>query len=441
MQKDLTQGSIKKHYFNYLKAAFGSAMISCIYGLVDAAVVGQYQGPPGAAALSIVMPIWNILYSLGLLVGIGGSVNYSFYRAQGKKDKANAYFTLSLCLMGIIAAVCWVGMTVFDEELLRLFGADDSLLPLAMTYLGPVKYVIPAFPFTQFLAAFLRNDNAPMLATAATLLGGVFNIFGDVYFVFGLDLGMRGAGLATAAGAVLSVAVMLTHFLTRKKTLRFESVFGCFRKVRYVLANGFSAFVSDISMGIVAMFFNRQIMKYFGADALAVFGVIVQITAVVQCTTYGIGQAVQPIISANYGAGFKERIQSVNRLGIRTAVLFGIVWSGVVMLFPKGFVRAFMTPTQSVLQIAPAIMRVYASAYLLVPLNIYATYYFQSVMKPVIALLISLLRGLVLCSLLVYILPAIFGAGVLWWVMPLTEFLTFLCVAAWSRLYKNCERI
>ena len=156
MDKDLTQGSIKKHYFHYLGAALGSAMISCIYGLVDAAVVGQYQGPQGTAALSIVMPIWTILYSLGLLIGIGGSVNYSYYKAQGKTDKANAYFTLSLILTSIVAILCWFGLTAFDDALLRFFGADDILLPLAKNYLRPVQYVIPAYPFTQMLAAFLK---------------------------------------------------------------------------------------------------------------------------------------------------------------------------------------------------------------------------------------------------------------------------------------------
>ena len=106
MQKDLTQGSIKKHYFKYFCAAFGSSMITCIYGLVDAAVVGQYQGPQVTAALSIVMPIWTILFSLGLLIGIGGSVNYSYYKAQDKTDKANAYFTLSLILTSVVALLC-----------------------------------------------------------------------------------------------------------------------------------------------------------------------------------------------------------------------------------------------------------------------------------------------------------------------------------------------
>ncbi len=138
MEKNLTQGSIKKLYFRYLGAAFGSAMISCIYGMVDVAVVGQYQGPQGTAALSVVAPIWTILYSLGILTGSGGSIKYTYYRAQGKTDKANAYFTLSLLLTSVIAVVCWIGLTVFDDQLLRLFGADEALLPLAEAYLRPM---------------------------------------------------------------------------------------------------------------------------------------------------------------------------------------------------------------------------------------------------------------------------------------------------------------
>lgn len=412
MEKDLTQGSIKKHYFHYLGAPLGSAIISCIYGLVDAAVVGQYQGPQGTAALSIVMPIWTILYSLGLLIGIGGSVNYSYYKAQRKTDKANAYFTLSLIMTSVVAVLCWIGLTVFDDELLRFFGADNALLPLAKEYLRPVQYVIPTYPFTQMLAAYLRNDNAPGLATFATLFGGIFNIFGDIYFVFGLDMGMFGAGLATALGATMSIIIMVTHFFTKKNSIKLSRIYGHIHKTKMLSINGFSSFVSDIAMGVIAMLFNRQIMYYFDADALAVFGVIVQVSSVVQCSTYGVGQASQPIISANYGANKWERIEETKKYAL---------WTVAVLLFPNAFVKLFMTPTDSVLQIAPGIMRVYGLAYLLLPLNIFATYYFQSVMLPRAALIVSLARGIVLCGILVFLLPVLFGAELLWWVMPITE--------------------
>lgn len=423
MQVSLTQGSVGKHYWKYLGAAFGSAMLGCIYGMVDAAAVGQYHGPQGTAVLSIVMPIWTILYSLGFLIGTGGSVNYAFFKAQGKTEKANAYFSVSLILTSMVAVLCWVGIAVFEDPLLRLFGADDTLLILAKEYLKPIIWVIPAYPFTQLLSAFLRNDNAPGLATIATVIGGVFNVFGDIFFTFdfGLGLGIFGAGLATALGVSITIAIMSLHFITRRNSLKLTRIFRSFHKSARVAASGFPSFVADLAMGIVAILFNRQIMFYFGADALAVFGVIVQVTAVVQCSSYGLGQAAQPLLSANFAAGLESRIGEIKKLALWTASFFGVFWYATVLAFPNAYVHLFMTPTDAVLQIAPQIMRIYSFSFLLLPLNIFATYYFQSVMKPKIALIISMARGIVLCSVLVFVLPALFGKDALWWVMPITE--------------------
>ena len=428
--ENLLQSDIKSTYFKYLGAAFGSAMITAIYSMVDAAVVGQYQGPQGSAALSIVMPIWTILYSIGLLVGIGGSVNYAFFKAQDKLDKANAYFTLSLLLVGGIAAACWAGICLFEEPLLRLFGADDALLPLAKEYLTFVKYVVPVYPFSQFFAAFLRNDNAPGKATFAVLFGGVFNVFGDIFFTFdfGLGMGIRGAGLATALGGVLTNLIMLSHFFGKRNTLRLSRVFGHVHKARLVTVNGLSSFVADVSMGIVAMMFNRQVMHYFGADALAVYGVIVQITSAVQCSAYGVGQAAQPLLSANFGAGLQGRIRQTRKYALATTALFGVIWCALMALCPLACVRLFMSPTEAVLQIAPGILRVYGLSYLLLPFNVFATYYFPAVGRARPATVVSLSRGIVVCGILVYTLPALIAPAAVWWVMPITELLVALYV-------------
>ena len=157
---DLLKGNVRQIYFRYLGAAFGSALISSIYGLVDSAMVGQYQGPEGTAALAIVAPVWNIIYSLGLLTGIGGSVLLSAARGAGRQKEGNEYFTAALAGTVFFAAVSWLAIAFFDAPLLRLFGARDALLPLAQQYLLPVKFVVPLFLFNQMLAAFLRNDGA-----------------------------------------------------------------------------------------------------------------------------------------------------------------------------------------------------------------------------------------------------------------------------------------
>ena len=188
---DLLKGNVRQIYFRYLGAAFGSALISSIYGLVDSAMVGQYQGPEGTAALAIVAPVWNIIYSLGLLTGIGGSVLLSAARGAGRQKEGNEYFTAALAGTVFFAAVSWLAIAFFDAPLLRLFGARDALLPLAQQYLLPVKFVVPLFLFNQMLAAFLRNDGAPGLATAAVLAASV------VSGLTGLELdGWMGLGVA-----------------------------------------------------------------------------------------------------------------------------------------------------------------------------------------------------------------------------------------------------
>lgn len=214
---DLLNGKIKSPYFKYLSAAFGSALISSIYGIVDMAMVGQYHGLNGTAALAVVAPVWNIIYSLGLLMGIGGSVIFSTKRGGADNDSSeNQYFTASAIGSAALAVLTWIGMIAFERPVLIFFGADESLLALAQEYLRPIKFVLPLFLFNQMLAAFLRNDGNPGLATVGVLSGGIFNVFGDYFFVFACDMGIYGAGLATAIGAAVSFAVMLTHFFSRK---------------------------------------------------------------------------------------------------------------------------------------------------------------------------------------------------------------------------------
>lgn len=420
---DFITGKIRPMYFRYLAASFGSALITSIYGVVDMAMVGQYQGPEGTAALAVVAPIWNIIYSLGLLMGIGGSVLFSTLMGESKANqrRANEYFTAAVIGSALLAVVSWAGVIFFDRQLLTFFGADEALMPLARRYLFPVKFAVPCFLLTQLLSAFLRNDGNPGLATKAVLFGGVFNIFGDYFFVFTLDLGIMGAGLATALGAFFSLLVMSTHFLSGKNTLRLVRPEKLAAKFRMICTTGFSSFFVDVAMGILTIFFNRQIMRYLGSDALSVYGIIINISTFVQCCAYSIGQAAQPIISANFGAGQGKRIREILNYALATAAAFGIVWTSASALAPNLFVRIFMTPTAHILEIAPAIIRSYGISFLLLPLNIFSTYYFQAIMKPSTAFVISVARGAVISGLFIFLLPMIFGGESLWFAMPVTE--------------------
>ncbi|MBS4784535.1 MAG: multidrug transporter MatE [Clostridiales bacterium] len=435
---DLLYGKVRSVYFHYLTAAFGSALISSIYGLVDTAMVGQYQGPEGTAALAVVAPIWNIIYSLGLLTGIGGSILFGTSRGgEESRGSENQFFTAALLETAGLALVCWAAILLFEEPMLRLFGANEALLPLAKEYLLPIKFVVPLFMFNQMLSAFLRNDGAPALATIAVLAGGIFNVFGDYFFVFTLDYGIMGAGLATAIGAGISFLILLSHFFSKGNTLRLTSVTELAGKLRQITVSGFSSFFIDVAMGLLTMMFNRQIMLLAGPDALSVYGIIVNISTIVQCCAYSVGQAAQPVISISYGAGQFDRIREVLRYALCSAGFFALVWTGLILLFPNTFVYIFMAPTAEVLHIAPAIMRCYGLSFLLLPVNIFSTYYFQSIMRPGISFGVAVSRGLVISGVLIHLLPALFGPTALWLSMPVTELMVAIGVAV---LILRCTR-
>ena len=422
---DLLRGKIGPIYLKYLSAAFGSALITSVYSIVDMAMVGQYQGPDGTAALAVVAPIWNVIYSLGLLMGIGGSVLFSTVRGSSARraEDENEYFTAAVIGSVVLSIAAWTAVLLWEKPVLRLFGADEGLLELAQAYLRPIKAVFPCFLFNQMLAAFLRNDDRPGLATAGVLAGGAFNIVGDYLFVFGLDMGIFGAGLATAIGSLITFVVMLSHFWSEKNTLALRRPAKLLGKLKEICVTGFSTFFIDVAMGILTVLFNRQIMKYLGTSALAVYGPIVNVSTFVQCCAYSVGQASQPLLSFNFGAGQWERIRETLRCALYTVAVFSLFWTGLSFLAPNLYICIFMKPTREILEIAPDIIRRYSSSFLLLPLNIFSTYYFQALMQPKAAFIVSVFRGCVLSGILILLLPVLAGADSIWFAMPITELL------------------
>ena len=423
---ELLERDVKELFFRYFRAAFGGAMIAAVYTLVDSAMIGHYEGALGIATLATVSPLWSVIFSLGLLCGIGGSVLMAEAKGGGRERKGNEYFTAALFGTFIITMLVWAGIAFFDEQILRFCGANDEIVLLAEEYLYPIKFAVPCFIFGQCLCAFLRNDNAPNKAMAAVLLGGVINIVGDYYCIYILDMGIFGAGLATALGQGAALLLVLSHFASKKCTLKFARPQFVFQDMAVIVKIGFAAFFVDVAMGIITILFNRQIMQYSDTIALAVYGVIVDIVIFAQCSAYGIGQAAQPIISANFGAKHLSRVQETQRWAMRTVMVITIMCVVLTCGFPLFFIYLFMNPNAQVLEIAPFIMRAYCCSFVLLPFNIYCTYYFQAIMEARKAFVISVLRGLVLCGILAYIMPYVFGINGLWFVMLITECITAL---------------
>jgi putative MATE family efflux protein len=399
-------------------------------------VSGQYEGPVASAALSVISPMWSLVISIGLLIGIGGAILMSVLRGEGAETQSNEFFTISLFSGIIISAIVTGFFFFFREDFLRFCGADAEVLPYALAYAKWLNIAIPSFIIGIILSTFIRNDGSPFLAMLSVICGGVLNIVGDIFFVFTCDMGIEGAGLATMLGQSVALVILCSHFLDKKCKLKITKPQNIINKIVQIISMGLSPFIVDLSYGFVIFFFNNQIMRYSNSTYLAIFGTLANITILFQSLFYGVGQAIQPIISSNFGVKRLNRVGSILKYALITAILMGIIFFSFVICFPDTILRMYMDATSEIVTLGPGIVRIFSFAYLLMGINIVASYYLQALKQSVNALIITLLRGFVICLILMIMLPDIFGFYAIWLTMPLTELLTLFFVLKLLHLNK-----
>ena len=413
--------NVKKLYGRFLTASLCSALVISIYCFVDTIAVGQSEGPLGAAAMAVITPLYGVLVFLAILVGIGGSVLMSNAKGEGKEEKGNAYYTASLILMAILSAAAWLAFILLHKEIFTFFGADEKLMPKVMEYASWIIRFLPFFIAPIFLSAFIRNDGAPTLAMAAVIIGGAVNMFLDWFLVFPLGMGMRGAAIASVTGTALQAVIMCGHFFRKKCNLKIVKPSMLKDAFRSILSIGFGAGVLDLGTVILAIMLNNQIMKYSGTNALAVFGVIATVESLFQALFGGVGQAIQPLVSANCGAGNTERIKSLWKMSLGTVLVLGIVFTAIGELWPVPVVKLFIDATPEVISAAPAILRLYFTLFIPLGVTVLSTYYLQSVMHDKMSMLIAILRSAAVSGLLIYVLPLFLKITGVWIAMPVSE--------------------
>lgn len=438
---NLLKDRIGTLYLKFLLPSLFSALVTTIYSFVDTIAIGQGVGADGAAACAIIYPILGVASLFGFLCGIGGSVRYGKALGEGKPEKANAYYTASLLLVLALTALVWPATALWRTQIFTLFGANDRLMPLVLEYGDWIIWTFPAFILSAYLTCMVRCDGAPNVVMGAVIAGGVFNVFGDWFLVFPMGMGMTGAAIATAGGTVIQLLVLWGFLFTRHSRLRLVKPWELSKAIFKAVTAGFSASVLEFAFIVLTCILNNQIMRYGGEVALSVFGVVLSCSGMFQHIYTGVGQAVQPIAVTNYGAGQLRRIISLRRVSQWTVAAMGILFMLTGVLFPTQIIRFFVDATPEVLEAAPGIMRIYFLSFLFMGVNIWAVFYFQSIMQTTISTVLTVLRGVVISALLLYLLPLWMGINGVWWAMVLTEAavtgITLVCVGYTSRILRQ----
>ncbi len=434
---DLLQDQVKKLYLRFLLPSLGSAMVMSIYTLTDAIVIGQGVGADALAALSITTPLLCVLMAMGILFGVGGSVQMSMQRGAGKQEKANRFFTLSLVTLAIVALALWMIYGLGISALLRVMGANDTLFPYALTYMKYINLFLPVAVFSNFIAIFVRADGDPNRAMAGVLLGGAVNVILDIVLVFPLHMGIGGAALASMIGMVIQVLVAGSHFVSAKNGLHLIRPKHVRSSVKKIIANGIPSFFNEFANGFIVLLFNVQILTYCGESSLSVYSVISNCVILFNSLFTGVGQSIQPVVATNYGAGKWNRIGKVKNMAFVTIIVMGAMFSVSGIVFPTKVCSIFMGMTAEMTAIAQVGVRLYFIAFLPMGINLLTSYYLQSVMCVKQSLTISLLRNIILSGVGILLFPLMLGGNSLWMVMPTVEIVVLLLSAVFLKQHRQ----
>ncbi|MDD3155057.1 MAG: MATE family efflux transporter [Victivallaceae bacterium] len=391
-------------------------LVGNLYVMVDRIFVGHWVGPTGLAAMTAVTPVTMIVWGIAILIGRGGQVLYSIALGQKRYGAVQRLFGQNLALSLTAGAGLTIFGLVFLDEILFFFGVTQSALEAGRSYLSISLYGT-VFIMLGFSNNFIRAEGYSSLAMFTQVIGALTNVGLDYLFVAKLSMGMAGAAYATVIAQGCSAAWVLAFFLSRKtiakirlRYIRFYS----FRRVLATLYNGLSPFSIGISGSIVWTVQNRMLIAHGGDLALAAFGVILTVAQFLFTPIFGVCMGMQPIIGYNTGAEKYDRVLKTFRVTCLLGAALGLPLWATVMIFPEKVMQLFVGNRPELISIGAFSMRDYL---MLMPAGagvaIFVSQYFQSVGKPLYALLIAMSRQLLFELPLALILPGFFGyAGV-----------------------------
>ena len=417
--------SLTRQYFKYVSQnIFGLLGTSC-YILADTYFISQAAGTSGVALLNLCLPIYNFIFAIGSMLGLGAATRYAILRAQGD-ERAVRYFSNAL-LWALVFALPFMLAGVFcPEVLLRLMGGDCEIIALGVGYARIFLLFTPFFMCNYIVASFVRNDGDPSLAMVATLCGSLFNVVFDYIFMFPMGLGLPGAALATAISPMLSIAICSTHFLKQSNTVAFVRKAPSIRLLAQSCQLGISGFVGELSSGVTTTVFNFLLLRLAGNVAVAAYGVVANFALVATAIFNGVAQGAQPLVSQCYGRNEMAGAKKLLLLGCGTALGLAAVLYGVVFGFTDSLVALFNSENSALMaEFAHSGMRIYFAGYFFAGCNIVAAGYLGAVDRPTEASITSLCRGMaaiVVCSL---VLSALFGMAGVWAAFPASEAITF----------------
>lgn len=442
--------SLSEHfsYRKLLRFTFPSVIMmifTSVYGVVDGLCVSNFVGKTPFAAINLIWPFLMILGCAGFMIGTGGSALVSKTMGEGDPRRANRYFSLLVLFTVALGIAITIPGLFLIEPVAVLLGADEAMLPHCVTYGRILLLGQTAFMLQGVFQSFLVTAERPTLGLWVTVGAGVTNMVLDVLFIAVLDWGLVGAAAATVTSQAVGGIIPLIYFLLPNKSplriMRPRMTFvECLRTVGRVCINGSSELMTNVSMSVVSMLYNYQLMTMAGEDGIAAYGVMMYVGFVFVAVFIGFAIGSAPIVGFHYGAGNHGELKSLLRKSVILTSLSGVCMLCLSAALSTPLSGVFVGYDEALYELTRRGFLLYSFSFLFAGFGILGSSFFTALGNGVVSATISFLRTLVFQVAAVLVLPLLWGVDGIWLSVTAAELLatavTFLFLFGMRKKYR-----
>lgn len=415
MEIKLSDHFTYKRLFRFVIPSVVMMIFTSIYGVVDGFFVSNFVGKTEFAAVNLIMPFPMLLGAFGFMIGTGGSALVAMKLGEGKKKEANEMFSMLIKVTIIGGVVLSVLGIIFTRNIAIVMGATEDLLEHCVTYGRILLVAITAFMLQNVFQSFLVTAEKPKLGLLTTVIAGLTNVVLDFVLIGVLKWGVVGAALATGISQFVGGLIPLIYFLRENNSeLKLVTSKLNFRILGKTCFNGSSELMTNLSLSLVNMLYNLQLMEYAGENGVAAYGVIMYVNFIFVAVFIGYSIGSAPIIGYNYGAGNNVEMKNVFKKSIKFNVFAGILMCVSAIMLSGVLAGIFVGYDAELFEMTKKGFAIYSISFLVMGLNIYSSSFFTALGNGLISALISLLRTLLFQMVAVLVLPFIFELNGIW---------------------------
>lgn len=421
---DLAEKKIGSLLLSYYIPAFIGVTANALYNIVDRIFIGQGVGHIALSGISVVFPVMIIIMGFGMLVGIGSAVLTSIALGKQNRDRAEKVLGNAFLLMTAVSLLVTVLGFLFKKPVLLSFGATSETLEYANDYLNIILSG-SIFGITGYgLNAVIRSEGNAKIAMISMIISAVLNIVLDAFFIFTLDMGVKGAAYATVISQMVLTVWVILHFRRKRSVikLKLSLIIPDYEIIKNIIAAGMAPFVMQMANSFVQAIFNIQLISHGGDIAVAAMGVVNSVATIILMSIIALNMASQPIIGYNFGAKNYRRVKETWLLTIKYSTYIAFIAFIIVELFPSPIIMLFNNDPE-LLEKGTGGLRIFLSMLPLVGFQIVTGNYFQATGRSNIATMMTLMRQIILLLPLIIILPGHFALNGVWMSAPISDFL------------------